>query len=137
MADQAKLVPQAPPDAPVTAEEQQAVQAIIMGVDPAKAAKSVVDTAQTKSGLPAITTQSLGSLAMNGLPAAPMNSFAAALEKHVGAFDAAALPPVPTKSQSPFSIAALTHKAVLNALGGGASAPTALAPVAVEPAAPA
>lgn len=45
MADQAKLVPQAPTDAPVTAEEQQAVQAIIMGVDPAKAAKSVVDTA--------------------------------------------------------------------------------------------
>lgn len=71
---------------------------------------------------------------MNNLPAAPMNSFAAALEKQVGAFDAAALPPVPTKAQSSFSIAELTHRAVLNAQGGGASAPTALA---AEPAAPA
>jgi hypothetical protein len=36
----------APPEAPVTPAEQQAVNAIMMGVDPSKAAKSVVDTAQ-------------------------------------------------------------------------------------------
>jgi hypothetical protein len=71
------------PEGAVTPEEQQAVNAIIMGVDPAQAAKSVVDTAHAKdqASAPVLPIATAQSAALNMIPAAPQNDFAAALEK--------------------------------------------------------
>lgn len=136
---QQEFVP-ANPEAAVTPEEQQAVNAIIMGVDPAKAAQSVVDTAHAKelAAAPAgpIVTSQLDPSPMNVMPTAPQNDFAAALEKQIGAFNSAEVAPVTAPAEK-LSVADLTHMAVMNARGGAQSAAVAETPaVTAEPAQP-
>lgn len=133
----------APPEAAVTPAEQQAVQAIMMGVDPSKAAKSVVDTTQAiqnPSAFLAAQQPYIVTSTVSLKPQAPQNSFAAALENKIGSFSnpQVDIPPVIQPDPSQLTVAELTHQAVQKALRNSAGniAQSNEAQQAAAPAAP-